>query len=335
MKRKAGIILGIVVCICGNVFGGEKIFSAEELYTKDLHQNLNTNLEMIHNEYPDFTELKSIGASIKGKDIKALKIGTGEKSILINGAHHGREMMTAVLCTQQAKELADKYAEDEVIRRKLDTVSVWFVPLTNPDGVLKALTTYPSWKANAGGVDLNRNYPTKGAKRTVFRPSSKEYHGPQPFSEPETIAIRDFCYEQNFETAIAYHSAGEMVYWWFYQQGECLDKSRSIAKKISSATGYRLVPIAESKGGYGFTDWFIAEFNKPAFTLEIGKTCNGLPLGFWEYKNIWKKNRNIPMLIVEEMIKVNQIQLIEPVIDTNILLPEMTTSSSIEAEVLD
>jgi len=332
MKIKVGLILAIVICICGTVFASGSFFTPKELYTKDLYKRLNSNLETIHNTYPDFTELRRIGVSVKGKDIKAIKIGKGEKSILINGAHHGREMLTSVLCAEQAKSLAKQYAQDKETRKKLDTVAVWFVPLVNPDGVEKSLTTYPSWKANARGVDLNRNYPTKGEKVTVFKPAKQGYRGPKPFSEPETRAIRDFCYEQNFESAIAYHSAGQVIYWWFYNQGECLKQSLAIAKKISSYTGYARMPIIESKGGYGFTDWFITEFNRPSFTLEIGKIVNSLPLGLWEYNAIWEKNKGIPMLMVNEIIKANHIKIVEPIIHSDEIIIEETTPSSIEIE---
>jgi len=311
MKTKIGIIISILVFVCCTAFASQVFFSPTKLYTKNLYQNIDSNFENIHSTYPDFTEIRSIGTSVKGKYIKALKVGKGEKSILINGAHHGREMMTAVLCAEQAKYLAQRYSEDKTVRKKLDTVAVWFVPLVNPDGVQKALTTSPGWKANGRGVDLNRNYPTQGEKPRVFKPSPEGYHGTVPFSEPETIAMRDFCYEQNFETSISYHSAGEVIYWWFYQQGECLEKSLTIVKSISNVTKYKLMPIQESKSGYGFTDWFIKEFNRPAFTLEIGKICNRLPLKLWEYNNIWNQNKNIPILLIEQIIKVNGIPLID------------------------
>ena len=69
-----------------------------------------------------------------------------------------------------------------------------FVPLMNPDGMLKPHPT----RTNANGVDLNRNFPTphwdKEALRYWQRRTSKDprrFPGPQALSEPETRWLHD------------------------------------------------------------------------------------------------------------------------------------------------
>ena len=50
-----------------------------------------------------------------------------------------------------------------------------------------------------------------------------------------------------------------------------------MAEIMATASGYALdVPSAIATGG-GFKDWFIEEFNRPGFTVEIGKGKNPLP----------------------------------------------------------
>ncbi|MGL4736078.1 MAG: M14 family zinc carboxypeptidase [Cellulosilyticaceae bacterium] len=289
-----------------------KVINAQSLYTSGISHKTNFALEKLHNTYPESTELKTIGVSqVGGKPIQAIKVGKGEKSILINGAHHARETMTTILILDQIEYLAKAYEENMImngqnVREILNTVAIWFVPLVNPDGADKAMSSNPSWKANGRGVDLNRNYPTPlGRTKPTRTPGSQGYAGTAPFSESETKALRDLCYEEQFETNIAYHSAGQIIYWWFYQKGEVYNQSVHLARILANITGYALVPSNQSMGGLGFTDWFIQEFNKPGFTPEIGKVANGRPLGWWEYAKIWKDNKDVPLKMCQEIIKIN------------------------------
>ena len=287
----------------------------KSIYSSQIMVQTNEVLEQLAKEYEEIAELVIIGYSTtQNTEIKALKLGKGEKSILINGTHHGREALTTVLLLNQIQYLGEKYKQGssiqgEDVRTVLNTVSIYFVPLLNPDGAEIALSSQPNWKANGRGVDLNRNYPTPHAKLvTKPLPGASEYAGTSPFSELETQALRDLCMAQNFEGAIAYHSAGEVIYWWYHQTGKLYKTSLAIAQKLSRETGYGLVPISESKGGLGFTDWFIQTFHKPAYTLEIGKTVNGKPLDFQEYNEIWEENKEIPFLLAVEVLNLNTVE---------------------------
>ena len=267
----------------------------EVIYSAEISTETNKVLEEIACNYEEITQLITIGYSTtKQTEIKALQLGKGEKSILINGAHHGREALTTALILNQISYLAEAYVEKRTIngqdvRTVLNTVSIWFVPLVNPDGATIALSSRPEWKANGRGVDLNRNYPTPYATiATKPTPGPSGYAGTEAFSELETQALRDLCKGQDFEAAIAYHSAGEVIYWWYHQTGELYKQSLVIGRMLSYTTQYGLVPISQSKGGRGFTDWFIQSLKKPSFTLEVGKTINGKPLSLMAYDQIWK-----------------------------------------------
>ena len=173
--------------------------------------------------------LENIGKSVEDRDIIALKLGRGEKEIFINGAHHAREYITSILILNQIEYIAKAYESGTKIgeydvKSLLDEVSIWFVPLVNPDGVelcregivsvkdKQALSgfydikrIFTDWKSNISGVDLNRNYNARWETipRTVNKPSSRFYPGPNAFSEPETIALRDFCLRHSFDASIA------------------------------------------------------------------------------------------------------------------------------------
>ena len=75
---------------------------------------------------------------------------------------------------------------------------------------------------------------------------------------------------------ISFHSQGEEI---FYEYGENTpEKAIYIAKIFSALTDYTLVKNEGLYSSGGLKDWFIEEFKRPAFTVEIGKGKNPLPL---------------------------------------------------------
>ena len=275
-----------------------------------MSHKINDELIALHEEYSSITELLDIGYSaVEQTPIKALKLGKGERCILINGAHHARESLTTILVLAQIEDLAKAYTNNETrqdykVRQLLDTVSIYFVPMLNPDGIELAMSEKPSWKANGRGVDLNNNYPTLNAQpRSTYVPASQGYIGPYPFSEPETQALQTLCDEKQFELALAYHSAGQIIYWWYYQNEPLYTRSLIEAKLLSNVTGYSVLPVSQQKGGLGFTDWFIQHYKRPGYTLEIGRMANGKPLAWSEYEKVWKNNQAVPLNLLISVIQ--------------------------------
>lgn len=306
-KRVLSILLLLIVC-CTSIQATN--LNLKSIYTSGMSTKVNQSLVSLNQQYSEITELVDIGYSAVQKiPIKALKLGKGEKCILINGAHHARESLTTILVLAQIEDLAEAYTKNETrhgykVRQLLDTISIYFVPMVNPDGIELAMSQKPSWKANGRGVDLNRNYPTLYAKTVPTRyPGAQGYAGPYPFSEPETQAIRDLCEAMQFETAIAYHSAGQIIYWWYYQTGNLYNRSLVEAKLLASITGYSLVPISQQRGGLGFTDWFIQYYKRPGYTIEIGQVANSRPLAWSEYTKVWKNNKDVPLHILISIIQ--------------------------------
>ena len=244
---------------------------------------------------------------------------------MINGSHHAREYMTTVLILNQMEYLCQAYSgavktPGYEAKKMLDETSVWFIPLVNPDGVeicvagIKAIKN-PSlhkklvglakhqteWKSNGRGVDLNRNYDANWHHilNRAKAPSSRNYPGPVPFSEPETKALRDFCFNYELESTISYHSAGQVIFWHFMQSSkEDEARDRAIALELSKITGYGLIKPQVNPSGGGFKDWFIITFKKPSYTLEIGKVVKPAPLKYEEYPKVWKDNKDIPLYLV-------------------------------------
>ena len=267
----------------------------------------------------NFVSCKKIGKSVLGKNLISLSIGYEENQVLLLGAFHGMEWMTAGIILKFFKKLCLHIKNNEKIlgidiKKSLETRGLTIVPCVNPDGVeisllgSKAAENYKYlvekheknldkfWQANARGVDLNHNYDAewealkeKEILSGITMPSSTRFGGEFPESEPETQAVVNLCRKFNFEYAMAFHSQGEEIYWNFGD--EMPINSRFIANKLALSSGYSLSNPEGLAIGGGFKDWFITEFKKPAFTIEIGKGKNPLPLS--DFETIYKKVENM------------------------------------------
>ena len=107
----------------------------------------------------------------------------------------------------------------------------------------------------------------------------------KPESEIETQLLTNLCRKVNFRHVIAFHSQGEEIYWNYKDYTP--KKSFLMANILGKTSGYK---VSEPEGlavGGGFKDWFIKEFKKPAFTIEIGKGKNPLPID--DIVDVYKK----------------------------------------------
>jgi g-D-glutamyl-meso-diaminopimelate peptidase len=142
---------------------------------------------------------------------------------------------------------------------------------------------FKNWNANFRGVDLNHNFDAdwenlhnKEKALGIVGPSKSRFGGYKPHSEPETVALVDLCRNVNIRHTLALHSQGEVIYWSFGKKE--IPRSKRMAEILATSSGYALdVPINIATGG-GFKDWFIKEFSRPGFTVEIGKGENPLPI---------------------------------------------------------
>ena len=242
----------------------------------------------------------SIGKSVMGRDIKCVCAGGGEKKLFLAGAFHGLEYLTSALLVRFMRNFIRAAAAGERMagydpRRLSRAVTLFTVPMVNPDGVDIAVNGLDMsdayhrriyeiagaadygrvWQANARGVDINHNFdadwqPVKDA------PSPTKYGGEHPESEPETRAVADFARNELFDMAIAFHSQGGEIYYDF--NGTCAPRSLRTAEKMARVSGYK-VTVPRGTAAYGgFKDWFIKEFGKMGFTVEIGRGKNPLPM---------------------------------------------------------
>lgn len=266
-------------------------------------QELADDMLILQGRYARFIECGSIGTSVLGKPIPYLKIGQGSKVVHYNGSFHANEWITSSMLMKFAEQYVKALAANERFRERdsrqmYETTTLWIVPMVNPDGVelvLEGITPahpyydsllqwnrgslqFRDWKANIRGVDLNDQFPAHWEKEKERRgkksPGPRDYSGFSPLTEPEAIAIAEFTRAHDFSSVIAFHSQGQEIYW-NYRDLEP-QHALEMAHRYAKAANYKTVKLADSDAGY--KDWFIHEFRRPGFTVEVGIGINPLPL---------------------------------------------------------
>jgi g-D-glutamyl-meso-diaminopimelate peptidase len=295
-------------------------------YSYEVLQDDLTALKII---YHGKIQIKSIGCSHFGRDIYAVHLGTGKKNILLIGSHHGREWLTSMLLMKMLETYADAYQRHLPIgtypTNILNEVSIWFVPMLNPDGVdiqqnhihefprehqnwllsmNKGKEDFTRWKANAMGVDLNRQYPMdwEAVPMKPKKPSYQFYKGKAPLEAAEVVALTNFVQTVQPSVALTYHTAGREIYW-RYKNGRQVFRDYILAKKVAKLTGYKLAKPPKKATGGGFTDWFIPTYHRPAMTMEISYLVGDRHPPLSVFKEEWKRNKYVGLKIAEEAKK--------------------------------
>ena len=252
-----------------------------------------------------------IATTAYGRPVRTLTFGEGERQVIFTAAHHANEWITTPLLLKFMEELMEAAEKGgtifgvpaENIRR---LVTVHTVPMVDPDGVAlvtggiqegsreweaaKALAeNYPSipfptgWKANLKGVDLNLQYPAGWlrAREVKFsqgftRPGPRDYVGRAPLDQPETAALAEYTRRVDPRLVVALHSQGEVIYWQFEDRAPA--GARELGEEFARLSGYRLSDVPYSSSFAGYKDWFIRYFNRPGYTIEVGKGKNPLPI---------------------------------------------------------
>ncbi len=265
-----------------------------------------------------------IGSSARGRAIPVVTLGSGEQPVLFVGGVHGMEWVTSAVliqfladiggCLRSAKRFAGYSLRTLMTRRRLH-----IVPMLNPDGIelsihgvraddpdLPRLRFYNDgsddftrWQSNYHGVDLNHNFdagfqdgkalePQNG----IYGPGPTRFGGKAPFSEPETAALRDYVQKQDFCNVYAFHSQGEEIYCDY--NGRIPEHGLEMARILAKVSGYAVEKVEGLTSCRGFKDWFIEKYDRPGFTIEIGRGANPLPLE--QFPEIYRKLRELLIL---------------------------------------
>jgi hypothetical protein len=192
-------------------------------------------MEALATQYDGLTELITIGESVQGQPIYAMRVTAdadrvkdGKRpAVLYVSTQHAREWISPEVSRRLLRHYLESYGDDAQVTRLVDTTELWFVLVANPDGYDWTFTEGQRlWRKNLrdndgdgvitpnDGVDPNRNFPTNwGYDNEGSSPdfASATYRGTGPASESETQALDGLLSSIDFSFMVNYHSAAELI----------------------------------------------------------------------------------------------------------------------------
>ncbi|WP_433516144.1 M14 family zinc carboxypeptidase [Nonomuraea sp. CA-143628] len=260
-------------------------------------------LKAIANANRDIVKIESLGKTLKGQDILAVKVTAlarvlpdGVKpATLYSATQHAREWISTEVDMRLLKHVI---ANRAALKDLLNRTELWFVPVANPDGYDFTFTEGNRlWRKNlrdndgdgrittGDGVDPNRNYPTNfhyDEEGSSSIPSSETYRGAAPASEPETRALDGLLKRIRFKGQVNYHSFGPLLLYPIGWQVATKTADNPIYEAISGNDAKPAIPgfdpdlSAELYTTNGeTTDHAHASYGTLAWTPELDEGCEG------------------------------------------------------------
>ena len=259
-----------------------------------------------------------------GRPIPTLVMGSGPRRVLFTASHHANEWITSYILLKFAEELAEAFQSGGTVygvsaRNILNAATIYMVPMVDPDGVdlvtgaiepgtleyeiaRRLSENYPQipfpdgWKANLMGVDLNLQYPAGWlqARQIKFsqgftRPGPRDYVGRAPLGQLESRALAGYTQTVDPALVLAYHTQGQVIYWQF--KDIFVPGARELGEEFARISGYALEDTPYESAWAGYKDWFIQDFRRPGYTIEVGLGENPLPLT--QFDEIYRQNVGI------------------------------------------
>lgn len=294
-------------------------------HQKYSYNEMSGDIKQLVNTYSDYVKVKVIGKSNDKRNIYDVVIGNpkAKKTMLVVSSIHAREYMTAQLCMAQIEHYLKNYngsVKGVSVKKTLNKIAIHYIPMTNPDGVtisqfgiskirnknlrnalygMSGAGSHSSWKANARGVDLNRNFSYCYRANYGGKRGSEGYSGPYAESEPETKAvaklIRTLKKNKKLVGTVNYHAMGSIAF------GSIRDKTTESVRSTTTRmynlargiTGYSSGASYEkgSKSAGELREYTMYNVKIPSITLEIG--IGGCPLSTSQFGSVWGRNYSL------------------------------------------
>ncbi|GEM_PF-3529479 len=295
----------------GSITSGFGLGSMGGFYT---FNEVVAQLDLMRNKYPNLITAKdSIGTSLEGRTIWAVKISDNpevkenEPEIFYNSLIHAREPQGMMCVLYFMFHLLENYGTDPEVTYLVNNRELYFVPVINPDGYVYNEEISPEgggmWRKNTRtindtiyGVDLNRNFGYLWGYDDIGsspNPESYQYRGTEPFSEPETQAVRQFCINHHFVLSNNYHSWWNKVFTpWTSPINQSSDSLifHNLVQLATVKNSYDIVPYEYYEQNGQVHAWMYHETSKKnkifAVLTEVGNDTDG----FWP-----KPERIIPL----------------------------------------
>ncbi len=121
-------------------------------------------------------------------------------------------------------------------------------------------------------MDLNKHFPSNWdieQRRKPKAPSYRDFPGTAPLTEPEAQAMHRLITEQPPDRMIALHTQGEEIYWGY--EGCEPEQSSRMIREFEAISGNRYQGVKTIDSHAGFRDWFIQQYGKEGYTIELRK----------------------------------------------------------------
>ena len=263
----------------------------------------------------DIVNVDIIGKSVDNRNIYGIEVGHGERVIYLDANIHSAEVASTTFLTKFLNDLVYEYESGNIeIKNALNNVKLALILTLNPDGYEvynfgiesirnkdlwiyknKNNVNFKTFKYNANGVDLNRNFPTQNSglyyngKSLISSVSLEKtfkngtyFGGTEMGSEPETKAAMYYIYK-HYKNTVAYinmHSQGRVIYAGKPNlSNEFNELTINFANKVSDYTRYNIHGLSSEEVGEGndgtITDFFSEmahEFKFSTDTLRLSSS---------------------------------------------------------------
>ncbi len=153
-------------------------------------------------QYPNIIKAETIGYSLEGRAIIAVKISDhvkmteAEPPIAFEAGMHGDEIISSEVAMRLIEYLCLHYGKDQKINELIEQREIWILPFANPDG------TVGQQRNNAASIDLNRDwgYMWQGWGNSKA-----------PYSQPESQAMYQWINTHNFVAIQSLHAGTQMI----------------------------------------------------------------------------------------------------------------------------
>ncbi len=255
-------------------------------------------LQSFSTGYPSLCKIDTIGTSIDGRLVLALKISDNagvdedEPEVFYTSTIHGDETGGFVLMLRLADYLLKQYSQNSRVRNLVDNLEIWINPLANPDGTYNRGNSITSpVRFNANGVDLNRNFPDPEVPAVILQKETRDMVG--------------FMRKHRFVISANFHSGDEVVNypWDRWPRLHADDKwFRLVSRKyadtvhLNSPAGYMTFLDNGVTNGYkwytifgGRQDFVTYELRGREVTIELD---NNYVTPVSQLAQLWENNRN-------------------------------------------
>lgn len=305
------------------IYSKDSLYCIQKRYEKYTYYKMSKDIDILKKLYKDKLSVSVLTTTTDSRKVYDLSVGNQNSSnqYIVTASIHAREYITTKLVMLQIVDLLDSMKEDE-------DFLIHFIPMVNPDGVsisqlgLNGIKNdfvrdqieeiaqndgntidnreyLRQWKANANGVDLNRNFDAMWDEyEGTSLPSSDHYKGIYPGSENEANCLIRLTQNYPIKKTISYHTKGNVIYWYFGQTGELLEKTEEFASEIEASTGYRMDADYESLDPAGYKDWALSKMEIPSITIEVG--TGETPVSEKQIDVIYEENKEVINILLRE-----------------------------------